>query len=531
MATQQNEKQENKVPEGAFDFDEMNNKYNNGLLKDNLDCKMYIAKYFYPTTHGTHIMFEDGQPIVIQKDDMKTVYLARFPKEVAKWYNTVHKPIKVICDINQPVIGKGFINLSPRMKHIYGTEFKNLPKEQQKAVYKLLDYIKLIWANNNEEVYQYLLSWLSCMIKGIRNQSVLYAKGDEGIGKSTLTDFLRDYVIGLPLYCKGKADHLFGQHNLQLMGKLLVVFEELQFFSENEWRAVDSEFKDMITDKFASYADKYEKRFCAENINNYIVNTNVNAIKGAHGRRYVVLDCNPSKMNDFKYFKDIRDSCFNNDVGYAFFAYLYEVNVTNFNSLNIPITQSKKDLTADLLKPIEKFLKFEFLMKKQKLHHKPLELHEKYKSFCLKSGAVTNSLPQFTKDMRELGFEFRPSNGSNYYNISLSDLEAVAERKRWHHELDNEIAQELSALNKGIQPQDPNDVKLVEEMLIQLKGYRERFPEIKNYKAMVFPILPKQMIPIEKPKQKKIIEETVDEADDDSELDVKATVKSIMDSF
>ncbi len=133
----------------------------------------------------------------------------------------------------------------------------------------------------------------------------MYAKGDEGIGKSTLTDFFISYVIGKDLFCKGKADHLKGEHNLELLGKIFVVFEELQCFSNQQWAAIDSEIKDLITVSIASYTDKYEKRFSAENINNYIANTNFNALKGANGRRFVVCDINPSKMNDFKYLKTL----------------------------------------------------------------------------------------------------------------------------------------------------------------------------------------------------------------------------------
>ena len=130
---------------------------------------------------------------------------------------------------------------------------------------------------------------------------------------------------------------------MQLLGKLFVVFEELQFFSEKEWRAVDSELKDLITGDNASYCDKYEKRFDSKNINNYIVNTNHASIKSVNGRRYLVFDINPSKMNDFKYFEKIR-SCFNDIVGHAFYCYLIEIDTENFNSLDIPITQAKKKI-------------------------------------------------------------------------------------------------------------------------------------------------------------------------------------------
>ena len=67
------------------------------------------------------------------------------------------------------------------------------------------------------------------MVKGNKNSSCIYVKGDEGIGKSTLVDFLRDYVVGLKLFVKGKADHLKGQHNMQLLGNYFVCSRSYSF--------------------------------------------------------------------------------------------------------------------------------------------------------------------------------------------------------------------------------------------------------------------------------------------------------------
>ena len=52
----------------------MNNHFNNGLLKDNLDCKNYISKFFFTTVAGTHILIENGKPTIIQDVTMKTIY-------------------------------------------------------------------------------------------------------------------------------------------------------------------------------------------------------------------------------------------------------------------------------------------------------------------------------------------------------------------------------------------------------------------------------------------------------------------------
>ena len=91
-------------------------------------------------------------------------------------------------------------------------------------------------------------------------------------------------------------------------------------------------------------------------------------------------------MNDLKYFDHLRKTCFNDEVGHAFFCYLYEIDTTKFQSMDMPVTSAKKDLCAELLQPIEKFLKFGFLLRgmsinmKVKKHLKILHIHQ-YRSF------------------------------------------------------------------------------------------------------------------------------------------------------
>jgi hypothetical protein len=170
-----------------------------------------------------------------------------------------------------------------------------------------------------------------------------------------------------------------------------------------------------------------------------MVLTNFNAIKGANGRRYLALDMNVSKMNDFKYFDYIRDNCFNKEVGEAFFTYLYEIDTSSFNSLDIPITQAKRDLCADLISPLEKFLKFTYLLHNKNINMKVKELFQLYLEYANdgKHGAI--SPQQFCKQMRELGLNHYPSNGCNSYKIPVEDLAEIANRKKWLHELDKDM--------------------------------------------------------------------------------------------
>jgi hypothetical protein len=432
------------IPTGTFSFVEAHRLFDEGLLKNHLDCKNYIKKYFHPTATGTHILFVNGKPEIVQNDTMSTVYVNRFDPEtedkqiIKKWYSRGTIPKQIICDINKPIMTEEFINLSPQVKHKYKPFESFLPKIKEK-LNTMIDYIKLVWADGNEEVFIYLMKWFSNVIKGIKNKSCLYAKGPEGIGKSTLTDFVRDFVVGRDLYAKGKADHLKG-NNSQLLGKIFVVFEELQCFSDKEWRAVDSELKDMITDEDGSYCDKYEKRFRAPNINNYVVNTNFNAIKGANGRRYFVVNLNTSKQNNHTYFKNIMSQCFNDEVGHAFFSYLYEIDTSTFNALDMPETQNKSDLCIELMQTHELFLKDVYILNQRGLGNARVsDVYNKYVDYCTSKKQNQISPQRFCQEMRNLNIPYKKISVNKFENITYEFLYNLASKKKWLHDLDNDF--------------------------------------------------------------------------------------------
>ena len=459
-----------------FDFEKMRNLYECGVRKDDLDCKEYIIKFFKPLINGTHALIEDDQVTIIQKDTMKDVFLSRFPKTIQVWYKTMTTPVQLICDINKPITGDGFVNISKKVKHII-KPYESNDDVVKKGVQTMLDFIKEVWANNVDSSFQYIIKWLSNMVKGKRNCTCLYVKALQGVGKSTLPEFIRDYVIGKDITCKGKTDHLKGQHNLQLLGRLFVYFEELQIFSEKEWSAVDSELKDMITDNWGSYTDKYEKRFEAENINNYMVLTNSN-LKGINGRRYFVVDISPTRMDDFEYYGNLRKQCYNDEVGQAFYNYLMEFNTDGFMSLEMPLTESKMIAVSELLTPLEKFLKLNFLLRNTGINEKLKTLHELYKRFDDGKYAMT-SIQKFSSNMRELGFKYKPMNGYNTYNITFDELQKMATKRKWLSDLDNDT---ITDNNKKCEDSDALDegVNKTDQSMYQLTFLKNENDELKK---------------------------------------------------
>eukprot|EP01038_Epipyxis_sp_PR26KG_P015653 gene15653-21170_t len=159
----------------------MRDLYDNGPLKDHLDCKNYIEKYFVSLTNGGHVYIEDGKIEMINNNNesMGIVYLERFEDEIKKWYNKKKAiPKRLICDINKP------------------------------------------------RSYTY---------RGNKNKTALYAKSIEGIGKSTLIDFFAKYVINPDLYAKELPVLNVGQWNL-CDGKLkdMITGDELNYCDKYE---------------------------------------------------------------------------------------------------------------------------------------------------------------------------------------------------------------------------------------------------------------------------------------------------------
>jgi hypothetical protein len=56
-------------------------------LKDNLEAKNYIEKFFCPLTNGEHALIQNSKLTIVSKDTMKEVYLNHFPDEIKKWYS------------------------------------------------------------------------------------------------------------------------------------------------------------------------------------------------------------------------------------------------------------------------------------------------------------------------------------------------------------------------------------------------------------------------------------------------------------
>ena len=261
--------------------------YNNDLYHG--QPKEYIKRSIYPLTNGSHLLFENNEYQIIETKVLQGK-LNRLPTELSKFYfNELKQEYSITINTRPQILQGSYINLFGGFKNTVKS-YNDFSDEIKNGVSTMLDFIKTVLCSGNENTFNYMQKWIANMCRGNKNDSLLYLKGDEGVGKSTLSDFLVEYVLGRKIAMKSGSYPLVSGYNKSLMGKLLVVFEELPTFSKSEWEGVSAQLKEMITGTTYNYNDKYEKMITCHNLNNYIINTNVSAIQHNEGRRYCILD-------------------------------------------------------------------------------------------------------------------------------------------------------------------------------------------------------------------------------------------------
>lgn len=452
------------------------------------EAKKYIDKYFIPLTNGEHAFLLNGEYEIMNNTTIKQTYFKRMISELQKYYFQEKTDLRTISyDVNKPTLYKGYLNLCPKIKHTYNKKYSEFSQETKNKVDFILKHIFEVYCSNKKDSYEHLLKWFSNMVRGNKNDSALYLRGPQGAGKSSILDeFIRYYVIGKDLTYLGGSEPLKNHFNSALSGKLLVLFEELESMSIKEWMSVSCVLKRQITSKTIQIERKGKEMRDETNLNNYAILSNTDAIQDDQGRRYFILDISTIRLGDKEYFKKLH-SYFNDEVGYAFYCYLMEIDLKDYNAQSFPLTQSKLDSFSKRLDNVYKFIKEEYILKSQPLNKISVkQLFNKYEIYCISQHIKSKGKIEFKKTLEDVGIKCYKSDTCHKYNYTLEDLNKIAQKFHWIHELDLDVddddeEENESPFDNGIKTNDePDYKKLYFELLNKLNTKEEPQPKKKE---------------------------------------------------
>ncbi|KAH7831198.1 putative Poxvirus D5 protein [Monocercomonoides exilis] len=169
-----------------------------------------------------------------------------------------------------------------------------MANEQNNEIIKpFLDFTREVIVNDNDELYQYILCWISSIIQnpGEKTKTSLVLKGLQGIGKNVWTNELAELLAGYSCPNVIEIAELTGQFNSIVEVKMLIVLNELKNVGDDRTANFDA-LKKIITDSTIRINEKNQPRRTAENVANFIFVTNYTyPVKIEIGdRRYVVCD-------------------------------------------------------------------------------------------------------------------------------------------------------------------------------------------------------------------------------------------------
>jgi hypothetical protein len=207
---------------------------------------------------------------------------------------------------------------------------------------KYLDHIRDHICCKNEELYNYLISW---MAQGVQQPdqpgyTAIVLRGKRGVGKGV---FAKTYgaLFGRHFLQITNSKHLIGSFNAHLRDCVVLFADEAFYAGDVKHEAL---LKSLITEELMMIEQKTVDSIQSRNYTHIIMASNNDWVvpAGANERRFVVLDVDDSKMQNTKYFRELQEEL--DDGGYENLLYmLMNHDISKFDVRTVPKTAALQD--------------------------------------------------------------------------------------------------------------------------------------------------------------------------------------------
>ena len=243
--------------------------------------------------------------------------------------------------------------------------YKYEPVLNDALIEKFNEHIMNIWCKGDEKLYQYVQSWFATIVQEPLNRAytALVIKGEEGLGKNTVTDVWSELLAGYSNSNVSDINTIIGHFNSGIENKKLLVMNEMDSVDMNS-KAIFNGLKKLITEDTIDINEKNIKvRPDVQNVSNLIILSNeFNPVKlSSKDRRYCVINPSEDKVGDRKYFKELYSTMkesrhkYRKDFMEALMHYYMNYKV-EIDLEDIPDTFEREMLKEANKNPIESFI-------------------------------------------------------------------------------------------------------------------------------------------------------------------------------
>lgn len=376
------EKRETKISNGLFNEDEnfFWGDFCDVLLTTIFQDYDSLVKYVLENFNKVCVIIIQGSPIFCIKCEspiksyvfkqetfikLTCKYTGKKGEETEKLSTILEQNLSVLKRHNSFMykpFGVNYLSQNPKIFNTYnGMKAKLVSELSVSKCSKILNHIKEVLCANDNDKYEYFLTWLSHIVqypeKKTKIMMILYSDAQQP-GKGIIAEKLVESVFGVDNSFKTNSiNDMLGDFNGLTSNKIFAVIDEVNGGGDLLNNNKIQKLKSLITDQFQTINKKYFE--AEQNIDylNFMMLTNEsNAMKiESSDKRTCVFKVSDHRVNDRKYFieltKELEDSeCINH-----FYTFLYQYK-SKRNILDIPQTKEReemKNLTAE--QPIKFF--------------------------------------------------------------------------------------------------------------------------------------------------------------------------------
>ena len=239
-----------------------------------------------------------------------------------------YSPKQPLINISNDKIFNAFTGFKAQNKQ----QSQKLTNEQiQEIIEPILFHIREIFANKNNEIYEYLIKWFATFFQKPQDKlTCLYMYSEkEGAGKTGFFNWFIDKIVGDQYCIMCDMNKILGKFNSALDRNLLCVFNETKDFGEGYTE--DNKLKSIISDTKHVIENKgMDCRKVTNNSKIVITTNNINLVRiKKNDRRYCVLNLNNDYACNKEYFNKFYKTDLNQISTCAFYIYLINVNLNN----------------------------------------------------------------------------------------------------------------------------------------------------------------------------------------------------------
>ena len=257
----------------------------------------------------------------------------------------------------------------------------------------------LVLVNNDEKSYDYLMKWLSHLLKypsqKCGKMPIFISK--EGCGKGTLMRII-ELLIGEDKYLETSQPEniVWGKFN-SLMGS--AYFVNLNEIGKKNQQDAEGRIKNILTDSAMSIKGEGDKPYKIASYHRFMMSSN-NEDPSSVGRRKWFIRCSDILKDNIEYWADMNAIIDTKNVIRSFYDYLMTIDSEDFMRLEMPITEYQEILQESSVDTIELFV--EWVAKTY--HYKGYikdegSEHEEY-GYGVKSDYSMGELYQLFKDFK-----------------------------------------------------------------------------------------------------------------------------------